>query len=103
MRSPISRSGEVNGANCGRLARCSPYWELALWRDFDRIAAGAGMRLLYCWRCRREAPMLTEEEYQFVMSFLSAESGVPFGERQQLALEAYCQITGERETRFPIL
>jgi hypothetical protein len=47
--------------------------------------------------------MLTEEEYQFVMSFLSAESGVPFGERQQLALDAYWQITGERETRFPVL
>ncbi len=47
--------------------------------------------------------MLSEEEYQFVMSFLSAESGVPFSERQELALEAYGHITGERETKFPVL
>lgn len=47
--------------------------------------------------------MLSEEEYQFVMSFLSAESGVPFGERQKHALEAYRQITGEFETAFPVL
>ena len=61
------------------------------------------MRTLYCWRCRREAPMLSEEEYQFVMSFVSAESGLPFGERQENALEAYRQITGEGETRFAVL
>ena len=61
------------------------------------------MRMLYCWRCRREIPMLTEEEYQFVMSFLSAESGLPFSERQHYALEAYRRITGESETGFPAL
>jgi hypothetical protein len=61
------------------------------------------MRVLYCWRCRRELPMLSEEEYQFVMSFLSADSGVPFGGRQENALEAYGQITGERETKFTVL
>jgi hypothetical protein len=59
------------------------------------------MRVLYCWRCRREIPMLSEEEYQFVMSFLAAESGVPFGERQENALDAYRQITGDCETAFP--
>ncbi len=47
--------------------------------------------------------MLSEEEFQFVMSFLSAETGVPFGERQQQALDAYQQITGERESKFPAL
>lgn len=61
------------------------------------------MRLLYCWRCRREVPMLSEDEYQFVMSFLAAESGIPFGERQQQALDAYRQITGENETKFTVL
>ena len=47
--------------------------------------------------------MLSEEEYQFVMSFLSAESGVPFGERQKNALDAYRQITGHYEMQFPVL
>jgi|SRR5450756_2243775 hypothetical protein len=61
------------------------------------------MRTLYCWRCRRETPMLSEEEYQFVMSFVSAESGLPFGERQENALEAYRQITGDGETGFAVL
>jgi len=47
--------------------------------------------------------MLSEEEYQFVMSFLSADSGTPFNERQEHAVEAYRQITGEGETRFASL
>jgi hypothetical protein len=47
--------------------------------------------------------MLSEEEYQFVMSFLSAESGMPFSERQEQAMEAYRQITGESEAKFTVL
>lgn len=47
--------------------------------------------------------MLSEDEFQFVMSFLSAESGLPFGERQEHALEAYRQITGERGASFAAL
>jgi hypothetical protein len=58
------------------------------------------MHVLYCWRCRREIPMMSEEEYQFVMSFLAAETGVPFSERQKNALIAYRQITGDCETQF---
>ena len=47
--------------------------------------------------------MLSEEEYHFVMSFLAAESGVPFSDRQTQALEAYRQITGEHESKFTVL
>jgi hypothetical protein len=43
---------------------------------------------------------MSEEEYQFVMSFLAAETGVPFSERQKNALVAYRQITGDCETEF---
>jgi hypothetical protein len=47
--------------------------------------------------------MLNEEEFQFVMSLLGAESDAPLCDRQQRALESYTQITGVRETRFAAL
>lgn len=47
--------------------------------------------------------MLSEEEYQFVMSFLAADCDVTLRDRQQRALESYAQITGVLETRFAAL
>jgi hypothetical protein len=47
--------------------------------------------------------MLSEEEFQFVMSLLGAESDAPLRDRQQRALDSYAQITGVVETRFAAL
>jgi hypothetical protein len=47
--------------------------------------------------------MLSEEEYQFVMSFLAAAGDAPLRARQRSALEAYAQITGVQETSFAAL
>jgi hypothetical protein len=60
------------------------------------------MKLLWCWRCRMEIPMLEEDEYNLVMSKEGIE-GTGGGrdrikERFGPVLREYEQITGFHET-----
>src|SRR5262249_20731069 len=72
-------------------------------------------KLLYCWRCHMEIPMLEEHEWEQVLPDLRLESvrqyrqthGVSFQEAKEhygeAALERYYQITGFRETNINAL
>jgi hypothetical protein len=54
------------------------------------------MKILYCWRCKTDIPMLdTQEEMDRVMPHLYGEAQ-PGG--NQIALDAYFAITGCRAT-----
>jgi hypothetical protein len=69
-------------------------------------------KLLYCWRCRMELPMLDEHEWEQMQPHLHGRSahimqyrrtyGVPLDEAVRHgydgALELYSAITGFRET-----
>ena len=61
------------------------------------------MKELWCWRCRREMPMLDEEEYAHVLTELLLGSdllrqGSSSAEAFRSALDLYEEITGLRET-----
>ena len=77
-------------------------------------------KILYCWRCKAEVPMLEEHEWEQVMSVLrsgwlellkyrkthnvslrEAEDGVQLD--RVAALERYFELTGYRETRVDAL
>jgi hypothetical protein len=75
-------------------------------------------KLLYCWRCKMEVPMLDEEEWARVEPLLSnsitelkqyrKEHGVSLSEAFKLnfgkhALDEYYAITGFRETNVNAL
>ena len=49
------------------------------------------MRLLWCWRCRAEMPMLDEEEYGQVMTLWRQDGAMK--ERLALMLAEYVRIT----------
>ncbi len=54
------------------------------------------MRLVYCWRCRMEIPMLDEAEFAGVAALLrEGHTSNPFG---LAALAEYERITGLAET-----
>jgi hypothetical protein len=40
------------------------------------------MKVLWCWRCKMEIPMLDEEEYHRVLSVRGAGSGETIRERE---------------------
>lgn len=59
------------------------------------------MKLLWCWRCKMEVPMLDEEEYAkayqlFGDCFRNIHKGLP--ERFKPLLDYYKQVTGWDET-----
>src|SRR5262245_18128456 len=68
------------------------------------------MKILYCWRCRCEIPMLDEMEYALFVNetFLKPshlakgkspeEISLLYQEGQRRGLELYCKLTGLRET-----
>ena len=71
------------------------------------------MRMLYCWRCQREMPMLDEEEYALFLNeaFLKGSGLVlkngeleffpdAYHEAKQRALDLYYLFTGYRETNI---
>lgn len=62
-------------------------------------------RMMYCWRCQMDMPMLTDEEWRLLTAHVAsgrAAGAGPFGE-QQLALSAYEAITGFKETNINAL
>src|SRR3954467_1910433 len=57
------------------------------------------MRMLWCWRCKTEMPMLEEDEFREVMSLRHAAPGTEsLNEKFAPMLAAYERITGFRET-----
>src|SRR5688500_11339460 len=76
------------------------------------------MKVLYCWRCRMNIPMLDEDEWQVVQTQLNdamlavksfrRETGATLSESPiqsmfQPALDAYERITGYKETNHNAL
>lgn len=57
------------------------------------------MKLLWCWRCKREMPMLDEDEWQRVRSQVGKGVGSDLRDRKFSAFVGeYERITGHRET-----
>src|SRR5579864_4312383 len=57
------------------------------------------MKMLWCWRCKAEMPMLEDDEYNRVTSFRpSVERGQSLQQRFAGMLAEYERITGFRET-----
>jgi hypothetical protein len=56
------------------------------------------MRMLWCWRCKAEMPMLDDDEYRRVISRPTNERGKNLQERFATMLAEYERITGFRET-----
>lgn len=54
------------------------------------------MKMLWCWRCGAEMPMLDEQEFEVVTA--CAKNTRPIRERLQPVLDEYERITGLRET-----
>jgi hypothetical protein len=54
------------------------------------------MKLLWCWRCKAEMPMLDDDEYRRVMSFRPATEG-NLKTRFKSMLTEYERITGFHE------
>jgi hypothetical protein len=56
-----------------------------------------GMKILWCWRCRAEMPMLDEDDYQTVLAErITGLEG--YKRNEQSMLNAYERITGFKET-----
>ena len=61
------------------------------------------MKLLWCWRCRMELPMLDEEEYRIAAGlygegFKRRSGGMSRAESMQPLLDYYKEVTGMEET-----
>src|SRR6266851_689664 len=60
-----------------------------------------GMKLLWCWRCKAEMPMLDEAEFGLFASKRGApDEGNSGSDQYGAALAEYERITGYRETNF---
>jgi hypothetical protein len=58
------------------------------------------MKVLWCWRCKTEVPMLDNEEFRRALSLGGTAEGY-LGERQfEAVLQEYERITGFRETNI---
>ena len=55
------------------------------------------MKLLWCWRCKAELPMLDDEEFEQVTSLRDTRIK-PLLQQFQHVLQEYERITGLRET-----
>ena len=55
-------------------------------------------KLMYCWRCQMEIPMLTNEEFDEFKAVFTRP--FPEDKREQLALDFYHQLTGFYETNI---
>lgn len=60
------------------------------------------MKILWCWRCRMEVPMLEGEEgkkaYELYSAAFRNSSGNTMQERFKGLIEYYKEVTGEEET-----
>jgi hypothetical protein len=57
-------------------------------------------KLLYCWRCKRDIPMLDESEWEYVRPREPADDQEAF---RREALDRYFELTGFRETNIAAL
>src|SRR6185312_15340401 len=59
------------------------------------------MKVLWCWRCKMDVPMLDEDEYQLVVSKHGSKSSGPMADRIERfhgpVLREYQRITGFHE------
>jgi len=59
------------------------------------------MKILWCWRCKSEIPMLDDEEFMHVMSLQGTGTGADLREREfGPVLREYERITGLHETNI---
>lgn len=59
------------------------------------------MKILWCWRCRMEIPMLDEDEFKLASKLYSDafnKRGMTLEERFAPMLEYYEKVTGYKET-----
>jgi hypothetical protein len=57
------------------------------------------MKMLWCWRCKTEVPMLEDDEYGTVVRLIGTGSAEDIRERRFAPmLKEYERITGLRET-----
>jgi hypothetical protein len=55
------------------------------------------MKMLWCWRCQKDMPMLDEAEYQTVASKRRLQASSSLKEQFSDALDEFERITGFRE------
>lgn len=58
------------------------------------------MKILWCWRCKMEVPMLDDDEFQLVMSLRDNRISDDIREQFGPALREYERITGFHETNI---
>jgi hypothetical protein len=58
------------------------------------------MKLLWCWRCKTEMPMLDENEFRQVLKTRSNQPGETLEQQFAPVLREYEQITGYHETNL---
>jgi hypothetical protein len=56
------------------------------------------MKMLWCWRCKAEMPMLDDDEFQRVSALFDTGTGGIRERKFAPALREYERITGFRET-----
>jgi len=59
------------------------------------------MKLLWCWRCQMEVPMLDDDEFAVAKKLYSqafGKTGLPLKERYNPLLDYYNELTGFGET-----
>ena len=63
------------------------------------------MKFLWCWRCKRDMPMLDADEFKVVLSKFDPNEVRKFGEKrfQGPMLDEYERITGFAETNINAL
>ncbi len=60
------------------------------------------MKLLWCWRCKMEVPMLDDDEFKKAFELMGSafrkELGISLSERHKPLLDYYNNLTGFGET-----
>jgi hypothetical protein len=82
----------------GQMTGQSVVGEIAMFQQSplaDKIELSR-MKLLWCWRCKAEMPMLDDDEYRHVMSFRPATEG-NLKTRFKSMIAEYERITGFHE------
>jgi hypothetical protein len=61
------------------------------------------MKILWCWRCKTEVPMLDDDEFRRVMSLRGTGDGDLWERQFGPVLREYERITGVKETNINAL
>src|SRR5580693_3722399 len=76
-----------------------PYADVPTFSTGDSSRTARTMRVLWCWRCKAEMPMLDDDEFKLVSSLFNTGTEGDTTERMfGPALHEYERITGFRET-----